>query len=201
MEEAPIVSASRPWPETVYSHPRALKDAYRQGILFRQWLESYKGHLLFCNRMLSSRQIPHSGPIDNPLFFNEFLMGTKYLDAGYEVLFFYRQVEDEACYQKACELLGGTTAAQFVTPNSERDGRAPDLLVFDPKTSRFRFVECKRVGEPFTRKQPQRFAAIERYLNQTPHVHGSVLADPQRATLFPPLWEGQWIHIARLKPA
>jgi len=173
---------------------------YRSGLLFQQWRENYRGHLLFCDRMLFSKQIPHSGPIAHPLFFNELLMGTRYLDAGYEVLFFYRQVEDEACYQKACELLGGNAAARFVTPNSERDGRAPDLLVFAPETNRFRFVECKRVGESFTRKQPTRFATIERYLNQTSDLHGSALADSRDASLLPPLSEGQWIHIARLRP-
>jgi hypothetical protein len=131
---------------------------------------------------------------------NELLTGIRYLDAGYEALFFYRQVEDERGYQKAFELLGGTEAAEFITPNSESGGRAPDLLVFDPKTNRFRFVECKAPSEPFTERQPQRFTAIEQYLNQTAKRHGPVLSDPQRLELFPILAEGRWIHIARVGP-
>jgi hypothetical protein len=62
-------------------------------------------------------------------------MGTLYLDAGYEALFFYRKVEDEVCHQKAVSVLGGNLAAQFITPNDETGGRAPDLLVLNHSLS------------------------------------------------------------------
>lgn len=101
------------------------------------------------------------------MFFHELFLGTRYLGAGCGALFFYRQVEDDACYRKACEILGGDSAAQFITPNNEQGGRAPDLLVYDPRSLRFRFVECKSQSEAYTANQPRRFAEIEEYLNAT----------------------------------
>jgi hypothetical protein len=127
-------------------------------------------------------------------------MGTLYLDAGYEALFFYRKVEDEVCHQKAVSVLGGNLAAQFITPNDETGGRAPDLLVLNPLTKHFRFVECKGKCERFTKSQKGRFAEIERYLNSS-SIASNVLSDSGREDLFPPLAAGQWIHIARLVPS
>jgi hypothetical protein len=198
-----LMSAKEPgtWPEVLYAHPAGLKASYVEGSLFRQWCKKYEGRLLFCDRMLTSGQIPHSGPIRGPMFFHELFLGTQYLDAGYGAVFFYRQVEDMACYQKACELLGGSAAAQFITPNWEKGGRAPDLLVFDPPTGRFRFVECKGRNERFTPKQVQRFREIEDYLNQTSKAHAEPLTDDRDQRLFPALASGQWIHIARLFPS
>ncbi len=151
--------------------------------------------------MAKSGQIPHGGPLKNAMFFHELYMGTRYLDAGYEALFFYRRVEDDRCYQMAEMLLGSPAAAQIITPNSERGGRPPDLLVFNPKTGAFRFVECKGRSEPFTPRQEGKFRFIERYLNETGTGRSDPLADPSRRDLFPDLSKGQWIHIARLVPA
>lgn len=192
-------SQSMRWPEVAYPYPAHLKAAFLNGTLFREWYRTYEGKLLFCAKMLTSRQIPHSGPIKNPMFFHELFLGTQYLDAGYGALFFYRRVEDEACYAKAYELLGGKVAAQFITPNSEKSGRAPDLLVFEPSTGRFRFVECKGETEPFTLNQTRRFADIERYLNSNPPPNPKPLSDSRNEKLFPSLGPGQWVHIARLE--
>jgi hypothetical protein len=199
----PLISPqeSGNWPEVLYAYPVRLKASYVEGSLFRHWCKKYKGRLLFCDRMLTSGQIPHSGPIRGPMFFHELYLGTQYLDAGYGAIFFYRQVEDVTCYQKACELLGGSAAAQVITPNWERGGRAPDLLVFDPSTGRFRFVECKGKNERFTPKQVQRFWEIEEYLNRTSTAHAEPLTDKRNRRLFPALASGQWIHIARLFPS
>ena len=186
--------------EQIYRYPSRLLTRYLGGTLFREWCDTYSGSLLFCKRMHESRQIPHSGPIDHPMFFNELYLGTQYLDAGYEVLFFYRQVEDEQCYQKACEILGGADAEQFITPNNERGGRAPDLLVYDPESLRFRFVECKGEREAYTANQPGRFLEIEEYLNATLPAGSEALSDSSHMLLFPRLWPGQWIHVARLSP-
>lgn len=184
--------------EQTYTYPRGLRDRYVQGVLFNEWRKRYPDALLFCPRMLQSRQIPHSGPISGPMFFNELFLGTQYLDAGYGALFFYREVEDRACYRKAREILGGEDAAQFVTPNSERGGRAPDLLIYDPDSLRFRFVECKSPTERYTQHQPVRFAGIEAYLNATLPASATPLSDETHPALFPPLHAGQWIHVARL---
>lgn len=100
------------WPEAIHTYPAALRAAYREGKLFGKWWEQYRGRYLFTERMLRSRQIPHSGPLQNAWFFHEFYMGTRYLDAGYEVLFFYRRVEDDRCYQMAEKLLGGPAAVR-----------------------------------------------------------------------------------------
>lgn len=185
------------WPESRIEYPAALRSEYREGRLFRRWREQYQGHFLFTQRMRQSKQIPHSSALDNAMFFHELFMGTRYLDAGYEALFFYRQVEDQACYDKAEELLGGRAAAQFITPNGETGGRAPDLLVFDRKTGAFRFVECKGKTEPFTSRQVARFKAIEDYLNRWSRYRRP-LEGPEHPDLFPRLSAGQWIHIARL---
>ena len=186
--------------EQFYPYPRELRTRYREGKLFREWCEKYSGALLFCERMFTSRQIPHSGPIRDAMFFNELFLGTQYLDAGYGALFFYREVEDLQCYRKACEILGGEDAAQFITPNSERGGRAPDLLVYDPRSLRFRFVECKGPSEGYTKNQPGRFRKIEEYLNEKLPKGCQPLADIKHEMLFPILRPGQWIHVARLEP-
>jgi len=187
------------WPEARLAYPAALRAEYREGALFGRWRDQYHGHLLFTERMRRSRQIPHSGPLKNAMFFHELYAGTRYLDMGYEALFFYRLVEDRGCYEKAAALLGGQEAARFITPNAEKGGRAPDLLVFDTKTGACRFVECKGKTEPFTRRQVDRFKAIEAYLN-TREALPKPLSDPRHPDLFPALPPGQWIHVARLVP-
>jgi hypothetical protein len=192
-------SSSYKMPESTCAYPRGRRDAYREGKLFRHWVETYRGRMLFCDHMWDSGQIPHSGPVRDAFFFNELFLGTRYLDAGYEVLFYYRQVDDETCYQKLCELLGGTVNAQFVAPNSEAGGRAPDLLVFDPQNGRFRFVECKGRSETVTRRQLERFASIERYLANL-GTCPPALADAHNTILFPRLSKDRWIHVARLDP-
>lgn len=186
--------------EALLRYDPALKDAYRDGTLFPQLVQKYPGHLMFCARARSNRQVPYGRPLRKCWFFSEVLVGTRYLDAGYEVLWYYRQVEDEASYRMACELFGGPTAAQLIIPNSERYGQAPDLIVFDRRSKRFRFVECKRRGERFTPKQLQRFASIEQYLNHTLTRDLSLLTDTDRPSLFPPLAAGRWIHVARVEP-
>jgi hypothetical protein len=57
--------------------------------------------------MLLGRDMPHSGPMKGACFFREFYMGMQYLDAGYEAMVYHRKVDDEVCFQKACELFGG----------------------------------------------------------------------------------------------
>ena len=183
----------------MFKYDPAVEAMYDEGKQFTRWWDQYCGHFLFCRRMLGSKEIPHSGPLRHTYFFNEFFIGTQYLDAGYEALVFYRKVEDEACYQKVTELFGGIAAAQFIAPNGEKGGRAPDLIIFDPRTNNFRFVECKREIEQFTKPQVGRFVGIERYLN-TSSVAGKVLSNPNREDLFPPLAPGEWIHIARISP-
>jgi hypothetical protein len=122
-----------------------------------------------------------------------------------DVLFYQRKVEDEVCYRKACELFndadGCTDAGQFIVPNKEDGGRAPDLIVFKPGTKLFRFVECKGKYEKFAKAQPSRFAGIERFLNESSVAKTGPLFDPAYPQLFPPLSNGQWIHVARLIPA
>lgn len=191
------------WPEIRYTYPPLLEEWYRKGVLFRLWFNLYRGHLLFDARMFSSRQIPHSGRVKDAYFFHEFFMGTQYLDAGYEALFWYREVESKESYKQARALLGGSDAAEFICPNDERTGRPPDLLVFDPRTRAFRFVECKGKSEPLTKAQPGRFAGIEEYLNQHPPPCKRPLGvtGPLWSDLFPPLAPGQWIHVARLAPS
>lgn len=184
------------WPEETCTYPACLREEYREGKLFRKWFEKYEGHLLFSERMLTSRQIPHSEPRE-PRGFHEFYMGTLYIDAGYEAMSFYRRVEDEASYAKVCELVGGEAVAQFVAPNSENGGRAPDLIVFEPATSRFRFVETKGKSEPFTMSQVNRFTGIETHLNQVSPPLPQPLCGPD-THLLPPLASGRWIHVARL---
>ena len=120
--------------EQAYPYPSELRARYREGKLFREWYELHRGTLLFSDRMLESRQIPHSGPVRDAWFFHELFLGIRYLEAGYGALFYYRQVDDAACYLKACEILGDEAAAQFIAPNSERGGRAPDLLIDDPRS-------------------------------------------------------------------
>jgi hypothetical protein len=200
------------WPEVTWFYPPEIKAAYYAGTLFREWFKKYpplapthpKGHHLFRDRMLLGRDIPHSGPIKYCSYFHEFYLGTQYLDAGYDVLFYHRKVEDELCYRKACELFGDadgcTDAGQFIVPNKEDGGRAPDLIVFKPGTKLLRFVECKGKYEKFAKSQPKRFAGIEEYLNNCSALKTGPLFDPAYPELFPPLAVGQWIHVARLIP-
>jgi hypothetical protein len=191
------------WPEIKYTYPPLLEEWYRKGVLFRLWFNLYRGHLLFDTRMFSSEQIPHSGPLKNAYFFHEFFMGTQYLDAGYEALFCYREVESKESYKQASDLLGGSEAAKFICPNAERGGRPPDLLVFDPQTGALRFVECKGKSEQFSKAQPSRFAGIEEYLNQhlPPCERPLNVPGPRWKDLFPPLKPGQWLHVVRLVPS
>lgn len=173
------------------------KIAYREGKLFRQWYELYKeGHLLFDEKMLKSRQIPHSGPVKNPIGFYELFVGIKYLDAGYDAIWYYR----DKAREKAKELLGGDAAAKEIITKYEYKPQPPDLLVFCPKTKRFRFVECKGKNERLTKSQEEAFPKVERYLNKNRPPCGVALADPRREDLFPPLASHQWIHIVRLVP-
>jgi hypothetical protein len=185
--------------EQAYAYPEELRDRYRRGKLFREWYEQYRDSLLFYPRMFESAQIPHSGPIRDPLFFHELFLGTRYLDAGYGALFNYRAVEHMAGYEKVCEILG-CAAAEFVTPNNERGGRPPDLLVYDRTSLHFRLVECKGRTERLTTKQPYRFLEIEEYLDATLPKGSLPLTDSQFGALFPRLGPGQWIHVARLEP-
>jgi hypothetical protein len=198
------------WPEVTWFYPAEIKAAYYAGTLFHEWFNKYpplssanlNGHYLFRYKMLKGRDMPHSGPMKGACFFREFYMGMQYLDAGYEALVYHRRVEDEACFQKACELFGDadgcTDAGEYIVPNDETGGRAPDLIVFKPGTKLFRFVECKGNGENFTQTQPKRFTDIERYLNKSLPTGATALSDPAFPELFPPLPEGRWIHVARI---
>lgn len=56
-------------------------------------------------------------------------------------------------------LMAARPAGDFIVPNNEIGGRAPDLIIFKPGTKLFRFVECKGKDEHFTQPQPTRFTA------------------------------------------
>lgn len=189
------------WSEVTYEYPANLRADYREGKVFQQWYEKHQGHFLYCQRMRTSRQIPHSGPLrggQGALGFVELFVGGLYIDAGYEAMWMYLRKEDERCYHKLCELLGGETAGRFIAPDFEKGGRAPDLIVFNPDTGCFRFVECKNKTEGFSPSQRKRFIGIEEFLNRTSANHAGVLSMPNENNLFPALTTGQWIHIARL---
>lgn len=198
------------WPEVTWFYPTEIKAAYYAGTLFREWFNKYpplspanlNGHYLFRDKMLKGRDMPHSGPMKGACFFREFYMGMQYLNAGYEAMVYHRRVEDEACFQKACELFGDADgcmdAGDFIVPNDEIGGRAPDLIVFKPGTKLFRFVECKGKDEYFTQPQPKRFTAIEKYLNTSLEPGSKALTDSAHPKLFPVLSEGRWIHVARI---
>jgi hypothetical protein len=199
------------WPEVTWFYPTEIKAAYYAGTLFREWFNKYSplsaanpnGHYLFRDKMLFGRDMPHSGPMKGACFFPEFYMGMQYLDASYEAMVYHRKVEDELCFLKACELFGDTggrdDAGRFIVPNGERGGRAPDLIVFKGGTKLFRFVECKGKSERLTKRQPERFARIEEYLNKSLGTGARALSDPAFPQLFPPLSEGRWIHVARIR--
>jgi hypothetical protein len=198
------------WPEVTWFYPPEVKAAYYAGTLFSEWFNKYpplsatkpNGHYLFRDKMLLGHDMPHSGPMKGACFFREFYTGMQYLDAGYEAMVYQRKVEDELCFQKACELFGDidgcTDAGKFIVPNDETGGRAPDLIVFKPGTKLFRFVECKGKGENFTQPQPARFTGIEEYLNASLAPGTEALFDPAHPKLFPPLSAGHWIHVARI---
>ena len=120
-----------------FRYPAGLRDMYRKGNLFRQWYEQYKEeHFLFDERMLKSRQLPCDGPVKDAIGFHELFAGMRYLDAGYDALWYYR----DKAREKAKELLGGDAAVTKLITNLESHPQPPDLLVFCPKTKRFRFV-------------------------------------------------------------
>lgn len=190
------------WPEVRYEYSPDLRTQYKEGKLLSSWVKKYNGHFLFCDRMLTDPRYPFDKPKE-ARGFNELFMAIRYIEAGYEALWYYRKVEDNRSYQKLCELLGGDQAGHAIAPNSEKGGTAPDLIVFEPGTGRFRFVECKGKWEPFTTRQIDRFAGIETYLNDHPPAHApalSVSADENHQELFPTLPTGQWIHVARVVP-
>lgn len=193
-------SSSPGFTETVLRYDPAMKESYRDGSLVPQLVAKYPEHLMFCARARTNRQVPFGRPLQKCWFFSEVLTGTRYLEAGYEVLWYYRQIEDQASYRMACDLFGGPAAAQLIIPNSERHGQAPDLIVFDRNSKRFRFVECKQRGERFTPKQLQRFEFIEKHLNENLNRDLSLLTDSNHPDLFPTLEPGRWLHVARVLP-
>jgi hypothetical protein len=188
------------WVERTVKFPYTaeLRVEYRKGKLFRQWYEQYRdGHLLFYEEMFMNAHFPHSGPMNDAFGFHELFVGIKYLEAGYDALWFYR---NEACEKKAKELLGGDAAFKKIITNLECGPQPPDLLVFCPETNRFRFVECKDKNEPFTPRQKEFFPEVEDYLSKNRPPCERALADPSREGLFPPLPADQWIHVVRLVP-
>ncbi len=190
------------WPEVRCEYSPDLRTQYKEGKLLSSWVKKYNGRFLFCERMLADPRYPRDKPAE-VRGFNELFMAIRYIEAGYEVLWYYRKVEDERSYQKLCQLLGGDEAVHAIAPNSEQGGMPPDLIVFEPGTGRFRFVECKGKWEVFTTRQRDRFAGIETYLNDHPPAHApalSVSADENHQELFPTLATGQWIHVARVLP-
>lgn len=193
-----------PWLEVTFDYPPELRIEYREGNVFKGWYSKYQKRFLYDDKMLRSRQIPHSGPLSpgqGALGFGELFVGNLYLDAGYEVMWRYLPKENRRSYEKVCELLGSEAGGQFLAPDSEVGGRAPDLLVFDPESGRFRFVECKAKNERFAHKQVERFAGIEAFLNSPVTKHGAFLSVAGDDQLFPVLPVGQWIHIACVVPA
>lgn len=200
------------WPEVIFTYPKEVRAAYNAGTLFREWFKKYppcssnnpNGYHLFRDKMFRGHDMPHSGPIKYCSYFHEFYVGIQYLDAGYDVLFYQRRVEDEVCFRKACELFGDvdgcTAAGDRIFLNKEDGGRPPDLIVFKTGTKLFRLVECKGPTEGFTKSEPSRFAAIEDFLKNSSVAKIGPLFDPAYPRLFPPLPAGQWTHVARLMP-
>ncbi len=156
--------------------------------------------------MWLSKQIPtpYTLPVSQICYFSEFFAGIQYLNAGYDVIVWYRAVEDRICFDKARELLTGhdskesKAAIEYILRNDETEGRPPDLIVFDPHTNCFRFVECKREKETFSQTQPTCFGLVETLLNRVFPKQEKLLCNPSRLDLFPMLDPGQWIHIARI---
>lgn len=193
------------WPQVNCSYPRELKKRYDKENEFDHWFVKYYGHWPFHESILNSNQIPHSHRA--PEFsktgsrgFNELYMAIRYLDAGYEVHCGYRSENEHQCdrsYKMAVEVLG---EAHTSVLGLGKGPEPPDLLVVQPGTCKFRFVECKGPSEAPTKGQVKRFLEIEEALNSNPPPCGEPLSDPMREDLFPHLDPGRWIHVVRVVP-
>ena len=164
----------------------------------------YYGRWPFDRSILNNNQIPHSHRDDHFKVcrsFNELFMAMQYLDAGYEVHLFYRasgECGTDVSYTKAVEVLG---KAYMSILGLGKGTEPPDLLVVQPGTCKFRFVECKGPSEPPTKGQVKRFLEIEEALNSNPPPCGEPLSDQMREEdLFPRLDPGRWIHVVRVVP-
>jgi hypothetical protein len=193
------------WTEVEYRYSSELKERYDNDNEFDHWFVKYMGRWPFHPSILNSKQIPHShsAAVKDHRFFNELYMSMRYLDAGYEVHLFYRGKEcgSDESYKKAVEVLGNAykTILRF-----GKGGEPPDLLVVQPGTTKFRFVECKGPSETPTENQIAFFRHIEESLDNSPPPCGEPLSDPSRPRLFPPPPEGhlhRWINIVRVAPS
>lgn len=194
------------WTQVTCSYPRDLKKRYDRENEFDHWFVKYYGRWPFHESILNSNLIPHSHR--DPRFsknesrgFNEVYMATQYLDAGYEVHFGYRSEKEHQCdrsYKMAVEVLGKAHTSSLGLGNG---AEPPDLLVVQPSTRKFRFVECKGPSEPPTKGQVKRFLEIEEALNSNPPPFGEPLSDQMREEdLFPRPDPGRWIHVVRVVP-
>jgi hypothetical protein len=186
--------------EVSFEFPSRLRDLYHKSLELDHWFVRYFGKWPFDASILKNKQIPHSHPPQgSPPWrsFNEFYMATQYIEAGYEVLLYYRSPNengDRRSYDIAKKLLNGDSERII---NIGAPGESPDMLVF--KGKQFRFVECKAKGEPYTDTQLPNFRRIDKELNSG--TYGEPLSDFSRTDLFPELTNPdhlRWIHTVRL---
>jgi len=186
--------------EVSFEFPSRVWDLYHNSLELDHWFVRYFGKWPFDTSMLKNKQIPHSHRPQGSKTcrgFNEFYMATQYIEAGYEVLLYYRSRKengDHRSYDIAKRLLKGHPEGIILIG---RRGESPDLLVF--KGDQFRFVECKAKDEDYTSTQLPNFRQIDQILNSG--AYGEPLSDPSRTDLFPELTKPdhlRWIHTVRL---
>lgn len=196
-----MIPAVEPVPmEVTYEFPSQVFDLYHKSLELDHWFVRHFGKWPFDASILKNQQIPHSQHTQGSerwRGFNEFYMATQYIDAGYEVLLYYRSPNengDRRSYDIAKRLLNGDPEGII---HIGSPGESPDLLVF--KGDQFRFVECKAKHEDYTDTQLPNFRRIDQILNSGPY--GQPLSDPSRTDLFPELTKPdhlRWIHTIRL---
>ena len=186
--------------EVSFEFPSRVRDLYLNCLELDHWFVKYFGKWPFDASILKNEQIPHSQCPQGSKpcrGFNEFYMATQYLDAGYEVLLYYRSPNengDPTSFNYAKRLLKGGPDHIIHTGSP---GEPPDILVF--RGNQFRFVECKAKDEDYTPTQLSNFCGIDQILNSGPY--GEPLSDPSRTDLFPELTKPdhlRWIHTVRL---
>jgi hypothetical protein len=186
--------------EVLFEFPSRVQDLYHHCLELDHWFVKYFGKWPFDASVLKNKQIPHSHRPQGSKpcrGFNEFYMATQYIEAGYEVLLYYRSPKenhDTKSYDIAKRLLKGDLGGIIhIGP----PGESPDMLVF--RGNQFRFVECKAKDEDYTSTQLPNFRRIDQILNSGDY--GEPLSDPARTDLFPESTKPdhlRWIHAVRL---
>ncbi len=186
--------------EVSFEFPSRVRDLYDNSLELDHWFVRYFGKWPFHVSILKNQQIPHSHPPQGSnrcRGFNEFYMATQYIEAGYEVLLYYRSPNengDPTSFNYARTFLKADPDHIIHTGSP---GEPPVMLVF--RGDQFRFVECKAEDEDYTDTQLPNFRRIDQILNSGPY--GEPLSDPNRTNLFPELTNPDylhWIHTVRL---